>query len=156
MFIVVVFGMGVASNVEGFAKGVFNQSALDKFNKLNTAWLVVYFFLLRILQTYGLIGVMIACVIFYTMRIIIAIYLASSMNSNIRWQRLVKAFIPSMYESMLFIVSLLLTRQVMITFKDRPIVGFIVCIAIGAVHFTVFVYYRRPMIKEFRSLLKST
>lgn len=116
---------------------------------------MVYFFVLRFLQTFNLIGVMCACVIFYVMRIIIAVYLASSINENISALRLVKAFLPSWQELIGFAMGLLATRQVMLSFKKKPIVGFLICGAIGALHFAIFLYKRRPMIREFKALIKS-
>lgn len=155
MYVAVVLGIGVSGNVEGLAKSVFDQSTLYKFNQLNTVWLIVYFFVLRGLQNTGLIGVFFAYLIFYYMRVAIAIYTADKMNEFIRWKEIVKAFIPAPLELATFASAAIICKGIMGFLSDKPKIGFLLCVLMAGGHFAAYCYRRRSTIKDFRQILKS-
>lgn len=144
--------MGVSTNLEGFAKSVFNQDSLQKFNKMNTIWLVAYFVILRFLQSYELVGVFLAYTIFYWMRVAIAIWTSVASSEYIQWKTIVKAFAPSVVELVAFVIGNQLSSIVMKSMNET--IGFLVCCAIGGVHLVVFGWLRRHTIKDFRAALK--
>lgn len=151
----VVLGIGVSGNVESFAKSVFDQTTLQKFSTINSVWLLVYFFILRALQTTGLLGVFIAYFIFYFSRVAIAIYTADSMSEHIKWRSIVSSFLPDPVESGAFISAAIICKAMMTVFAKRPSTGFFFCFLIACAHFAGFCYRRRNYIREFRTILKS-
>lgn len=144
--------MGVSTNLEGFAKSVFNQSALNTFNKLNTLWLVVYFFLLQTLQSFGLEGVMVSYIIFYWMRCFIAVGLASSIDPQLNWRIVMAKFLPSTFECLSYPAALFLSHLLMSSLAD-PFLGFLACAAIGVCHFAGLAYMYRSELRDFKAAI---
>jgi len=156
LYIVVVFAIGVASNLEGFAKSVFDQKSLQEFNSLNTKWLLVYFFLLQYLRSLGLLGVFAAFLTFYSCRAIIALRAASKINAHFDWKEIARAVLPDLRDLSLYLCALLFTQLVMGAFEAKPHLGFGVCAVCAVAHFGVFLYLKRASLREFRSLLSKS
>lgn len=157
LYIVVVLGMGVSTNLEGFAKSVFNQESLNTFNKLNTGWLFLYFFVLQTLQTFDLEGVMLSYVIFYWMRCFIAVGLAARVDAQLQWRGILLKFLPSVFEAVSYGAALFLTRVFMQT-GDRLQMkssAFLVCGALGACHMAAVAFAYRSELKEFKEAIKN-
>lgn len=157
IYIVVILAIGVSNNVEGFAKSIFNQASLQRFNKLNTGWLVVYFFVLLLLQRFGLTGVMIAQFLFFGIRVVIAIAVVDSINAHISWRSFVTPFMPGLYESISYGAALAVSWFVNNKlFPNRPTQAFALCLLIGICHFAAYIYFRRSLIRQFKTLVKTS
>lgn len=154
IYIGVILGIGVSGNMEGFAKSVFDQAALLKFNKLNTFWLVFYFVLLRLLQTQGLTGVMLAYFVFYGTRTVIAVWMSDSINPHIRWKDIVASFCPKPLECLGYLVAVASTYLIMTAFSNKPTLGFCICTGLGIIHFGLFIYSKKSTLSDFKRLIK--
>lgn len=149
--------MGVSTNLEGFAKSVFNQQALNTFNKLNTGWMIAYFFLLQVLQRFDLEGVMTSYIVFYWTRCIIAVGLASTVDPQLNWKGIMAKFVPSPVEGLSYVLALGVTHYVMAYFeaRSRDMLGFLVCGVIGVSHLAAFAYTKRSELREFRAAIRN-
>ena len=153
LYVLVVLAIGVASNLEGFAKSVFDQQSLQEFNALNTKWLFAYFFLLHHLRSLGLLGVFSAFLAFYTFRAAIAVRAANKISACFDWRQVVSAVVPDLRDASLYLCALLLTHLVMGAFEAQPRVGFALCAACAVSHFCFSLYLKRASLREFRRLL---
>lgn len=150
----VVLAIGVSTNIEGFAKSVFNQESLNTFNKINTAWMVVYFILLQHLQS-DLLGVFTGFLLFYAMRGVIATSLASRQCSPVfTWHELLRPLLPTAIESIGYVAGYLASREVMLRFADKELLGFGVCCVIGVCHVAAFVFYRKQDLVAFKQSVR--
>lgn len=154
LYVAVVLAIGVSTNIEGFAKSVFNQESLNLFNKLNTAWLVVYFFVLQYLQA-SLQGVFTGFLLFYCMRGIIAAVLASRQCSpTFAWYEILSPLLPSVLESAGFIGGYFVSKLIMQRFAHKELLGFAICCVVGVTHVGAFVWFRRKDLKKFKQTVR--
>lgn len=153
LYVLVVLAIGVASNLEGFAKSVFDQQSLQEFNALNTKWLVLYFFLLHYLRRLGLLGVFSAFLAFYSCRAVIAVRAVHKINSCFDWRQIASAVLPDLRNAGLYLLALFFTHLVTGAFEAKPHLGFAICAACAVCHFCVFLYLKRASLGEFRRLL---
>jgi hypothetical protein len=156
LYILVVLAIGVASNLEGFAKSVFDQKSLQDYNSLNTKWLVAYFFLLHYLRGHGLLGVFGAFLAFYSMRSAIAIRTASRIDPYFDWKKMAGAIVPGLLDTALYLSALVFTHVAMSAFEARPHIGFAACVVCALAHFGCFLYLKKELLLEFRRLLSKT
>lgn len=146
--------MGVSTNLEGFAKSVFNQKTLNTFNKLNTVWLVAYFFVLQTLQSFDLEGVMASYIVFYWMRCFIAVALASSVNPHLHWRFILAKFIPAPIEFLSYGAALYVSYTLMASFS-QSLLGFGVCGILGVIHLLVVAFSYRSELREFKRAINN-
>ena len=146
--------MGAASNLEGFAKSVFDQRALNRFNSINTKWLVVYFFLLTYLVRFGLMGVFTSLLIFYSMRCGIALWVVQSVDAGFDGKKIGGALLPGAVEFGSFLGAATCCGVVMKGMEERRMVGFLVCVFISLIHLALFIYFKMEKLLEFKRIIR--
>lgn len=153
VFIFIILAMGVATNTEAFAKSIFNQAALQRFNKLNSGWLLIYFVVLKGLQTQGLLGVFCAYLIFYWMRACMAAWIAASVTPSISLPKIALSLLPTPLEAVLYLIGFGVSGWLMHNFSSNKLLNFGAVVAFSLLHFGVFLFFKRKFLREFRALL---
>lgn len=153
LYLGVVLAIGTATNIEGFAKSVFTQELLNKFNKINTCWLILYFFLLQFLQ-FSLPGVFFCYLVFYSLRCVVAAVLAGSVDSIFSWKQTFRPLIPSISEAVSYAAGFIVSSFVMTHFKSNESIGFIATAAIAVIHMGVFAFSKRKTLVAFKTILR--
>src|SRR3990167_2353494 len=125
------------------AKCMFEDKGLQLYNRLSTLWFVLYFFLLRYLQTFGLSGVFVASTIFFLVRMLIALYAARVSEPRVRIGSTLWMFSPKLSEAAGYLCMLVATRYVTQTAaqRNKHLAGLGVCVLAAFVHFGAVVFF---------------
>jgi hypothetical protein len=156
IYLVVNLAIGSATNIEALAKCTFNSKGLQQSNRLSTVWFFSYFLILRYLQTFNLRGVFVASIIFFSVRLLIALYSANLSEPKVKIFEVLKFFVPNTREILGYVAALLLTNFVVQRFDElgKPMIGLGISAMIALLHFSLMILSNLSDLKKFKNLVQ--